>query len=372
MAFQQNAPGNHSNVSGMQSNAEYKASEPKETLNLNSIERTMTPLTIKQVYGGLIKEGRAFVDGKPLSDVVLYGTVESIGKQTANTVVMLNDLTSRPIAVKFWADNNAIVASKLTELKTNTLVRVIGRINRYQNGWEMSAFDVWKATPSEFMQHGCEVVFAHLTNTATPEESKRIFEHNVAERNAFERQSNQRLALNQNRSPMINNSPRPNRLFAGVQQQHHNGGNVNNSPLNGNGNGQYRANHNGNQQGYHGQQQGMSPMNNHRGGQQSMMGQSPMRNAQNVQNGRNGMNRGAMNGNNGRGFGNQHSGSLRAAISRIIRSNSNGVSTTCSKATILRALRGENAAEVQEMMAKMEKEGSIITSFDESGYFMTK
>ena len=52
--------------------------------------RTLTPLTIKAVVTApKPTDDRIYIDGKPLMDVILYGTVKSIHKQTVNTVVML-------------------------------------------------------------------------------------------------------------------------------------------------------------------------------------------------------------------------------------------------------------------------------------------
>lgn len=74
---------------------EYKAAGPDpEPLTDAPAERTLRQLTIKQVVTAQIPAdgnlSELLIDGKPLFDVELQGTVKKINSETVNTVILLS------------------------------------------------------------------------------------------------------------------------------------------------------------------------------------------------------------------------------------------------------------------------------------------
>jgi len=348
------------------------------------VDRTLRPLTIKQVVTAkLPSDDRILdvIDGKPLFDVIIMGRVKAINSRTANTVIMLSDQTGR-IPVKFWSDNNPEVKAKLSALKTNTIIRAIGKINCFNGSFEVSAFDFWPSTPMEYMHFMLQCIEAHVTNTATPQESQRILTHNIQQRQQYQREYNQRIMSAQSRNTNFNNAAPMNRNYGGINQQQFNGnssinGHSNNNghyggSSNGNYNGNLNGNHNGNHNGNYNRMQQQQP----RGGQQSMMRGNQQ---QNVQNRRNGVNANGMKRNsnsfqsgsmvhhhikNNNGYG------LKSRIAAVIRSRSGGMNKACTKQQIFNALSKENINQVMAKLNEMEREGTIFTTFDDEGYMI--
>eukprot|EP01084_Bolivina_argentea_P058620 107039_1 len=75
--------------------------------------KTMSHLTVKQILNApnpSITEDNnlLYIDNKPITQLFLYGTVETIKQQSSHTILTLNDYSGK-ITVKFWnsVDNNS-------------------------------------------------------------------------------------------------------------------------------------------------------------------------------------------------------------------------------------------------------------------------
>eukprot|EP01083_Nonionella_stella_P233153 821803_1 len=76
--------------------------------------KTMSHLTVKQILNApnpSITEDNnlLYIDNKPITQLFLYGTVETIKQQSSHTILTLNDYSGK-ITVKFWnsVDNNIV------------------------------------------------------------------------------------------------------------------------------------------------------------------------------------------------------------------------------------------------------------------------
>ena len=132
--------------------------------------------------------------------------------------------------------------------RTNTVIKVIGRVNVYRNKLEINAFDLWSLDPKKdnFMEYAhfmLEALYAHLVNTASPRDLKLILNENQREYKQYESEyrakrgrSNGNNFGNDHSRNQWNSSNSNNRLHS-------------NSNLNANSNSNPNPHHNGNNKG---------------------------------------------------------------------------------------------------------------------------
>lgn len=146
------APGGFSQTNSSQDGGQQRQRVDHET--------SLVSLTVKQLASAPsgADPNKVELDGRELTQVQLVGQIRSVNKQSTNTQYVIDDSTG-VIEVKRWGES----ADNFTQ---NQYVRVVGRINIYQEKRSINAFKVFAITDfNEVTCHFLQVIEAHIYAT---------------------------------------------------------------------------------------------------------------------------------------------------------------------------------------------------------------
>ncbi|CAO3641446.1 unnamed protein product [Cunninghamella echinulata] len=131
-------------------------------------EQSLRPVTIKQVINTKQVQPSVFqIDGRDISQITLIGVIRNIVEQQTNVSYNIEDGTGS-IEVRKWSDQNesAQEMERRRRLNIDQYVRVVGRINSFNDRINVMAFDIRPITDfNEITYHLLDTVYNHLNFT---------------------------------------------------------------------------------------------------------------------------------------------------------------------------------------------------------------
>lgn len=130
-------------------------------------DRSIMPVTIKQLYGASVSPDGIFIDNTPVNQVRLLGIIESIEDQSTSVIYQINDGTGG-CECKYWKDSDN-GTSRYSGIRQFEYVRIEGQLRDYEGKKHVLVYDIKRVEDwNEMTHHYLDTIYVHLYHTRGP------------------------------------------------------------------------------------------------------------------------------------------------------------------------------------------------------------
>lgn len=128
--------------------------------------QSLVPVTIKQLLEAEQKDTKFTVDGRPLSQITVIGSVLSMKVEATNVTYLIDDSTGK-ISVRIYIDSEE--EAQVQTFEPGTYVRCVGNLRSFNDRRNVIGFQLIPVTDfNELTFHYLNVIACHLRCTKQP------------------------------------------------------------------------------------------------------------------------------------------------------------------------------------------------------------